>query len=33
MIDYAAIAAVTPVFLLALISPGPDFMIVSSLSL
>jgi threonine efflux protein len=33
MIDYGALAKILSIFMLALISPGPDFMVVSSLSL
>jgi threonine/homoserine/homoserine lactone efflux protein len=33
MVDYAALFKIVSIFILALISPGPDFMIVSSMSL
>ncbi|MGB9151527.1 MAG: LysE family transporter [Alphaproteobacteria bacterium] len=33
MIEFAVLLKIVPVFILALISPGPDFMIVSSMSL
>jgi threonine efflux protein len=33
MIDWSAVFKILPIFILALISPGPDFMIVSSMSL